>query len=190
MARFVSFFIVIFLLFTKNSFSIPPMDGSEYLKRCRKFTVPLPSLRNLQNVPTVIAECGVGLNKVMVIQNPFFPFMERTENLMPLLIAEIKSSIDKRIASGECSDALDYFTKRLEMIKEPYKEDRLPSEAEEFDRMGIAEIEKILGTESIQQALKEKSKPGNDYFLKRFIMLCTRYVAFFDNWTTAEELVR
>lgn len=389
MARFIYFFIVIFLLFIKNSFSIPPMDGLEYLERCRKFTVPLSSLIDSKDIPPALTECGVDLSKVMVIntesilkgvfsdkpdrisyfhelldsreklsvtfktflysaptiledgeteedclkrsetyrqfifkaisngfeshkyrerivsflasleyrksinpkftiylsrsekfeekdygdylilglelkdgrhysdyvskthcdftlpylltkktpiysnglaaissisddtyvylheighaihdllgitargipfslvsdsifmRNTFFPFMYRAENLMPLLIAEIKLSIDQKIESGECSDALDYFTKCLEMIKTPYKEDILPSDAEEFDRMGITEIEKMLGTESIQQALKEKSISVNENFLEQFIMLGIKDVVFYDSWTTPEEL--
>lgn len=389
MARFIYFFIVIFLLFIKNSFSIPPMDGLEYLERCRKFTVPLSSLIDYKDIPPALTECGVDLGKVMVIntesilksvfsdktdrisyfhglidskeklskafktflystptiledeeteedclkrsetyrqfvfeaisngfesrkyrerivsflaaleyrksinpkftiylsrsekfeerdcgdylilglelkdgrhysdyvskthcnftlpyllaketpiysnglaaitsisddtyvysheighaihdllgitargipfslmadnifmRNTFFPLMCRAENLMPLLISEIKLSIDRKIESRECSDALDYFTKRLEMVKAPYKKDRLPSDAEEFDRMGITEIEKMLGTESIQQVLKEKSISVNDNFLERFVMLGIKYLVFYDSWTTPEEL--
>ena len=74
------------------------------------------------------------------------------------------------------------------MIKTPYKEDILPSDAEEFDRMGITEIEKMLGTESIQQALKEKSISVNENFLEQFIMLGIKDVVFYDSWTTPEEL--
>lgn len=120
------------------------------------------------------------------MRNTFFPILDRAEKYLMLMVAKIKLSIDRKIESGKCLNALDYFTEGLEIAKEPYKEDRLPSDTKEFDRMGITEIEKMLGTESVQQALREKNIDDN--FLRQFIMLSIKWIAFSNNRTTFEEL--
>lgn len=120
------------------------------------------------------------------MRNTFFPILDRAEKYLMLMVTKIKLSIDRKIESGKCLNALDYFTEGLEIAKEPYKEDRLPSDAKEFDRMGITEIEKMLGTEAVQNALKEKNIDDN--FLRQFVMLSIKWGAFSDSWTTPEEL--
>ena len=187
-------------------------DGKHYkdIKNGFRLTVPFDLQKNSDYDDTYVCmhEIGhaihdlLGINSRRVplsksseniwMRNTFFPLLSIAEKMMPVFINQVKGTIQKGILGGEVDSVLDYCDHSLQRIKSIYLDESQPYDKDEFNRMGITQLENALLDGETAETLKN-SKDANDIstdLLKQTVKLGAMNRSFYDIWTNAEEMIQ
>jgi hypothetical protein len=110
------------------------------------------------------------------IRNIFFPLIDRTSKNIDSLLPRLQSEVNQAIASGECTNETEYFSKKLNDKKKLYDQMEWLYGDNESEISGIASLQRSIDTKSF-----------NEDFLKNAIRMEMKYRAF-EMWTRPEEL--
>jgi hypothetical protein len=126
------------------------------------------------------------------MRNTFFPLLSIAEKIMPVFINQVKGTIQKGILGGEVDSVWDYCDHSLQRIKSIYLDESQPYDKDEFNRMGITQLENALLDGETAETLKN-SKDANDIstdLLKQTVKLGAMNRSFYGIWTNAEEMIQ
>lgn len=127
-------------------------------------------------------------SKNVWMRNTFFSFIDIVEEMMPIFINQLKSSLAKSLSNGECM--WNYFYEELQNAKQFYKNEMQPYDEDEFRRMGIIEVENMLLNEKVAEILKKSDNADdvNQELLREGLRLFAKRRSFSEVWTNAEEM--